>query len=101
MVRVTCLSPTKSYSYYSSAFAHLKNLILQSSNSDSSTRSNHRANIQSKQKDTSNKNTPKQKKDFKRAYYKIGLATTITRTQETRKTELKRRFYGLNGALGI
>ena len=49
MVRVTCLSPMKSYSYSSSAFAHLKILILQSSNSDPSTRSNHRANIQSKQ----------------------------------------------------
>ena len=28
MVRVTCLSPTKSYSYYSSAFAHLEFLIV-------------------------------------------------------------------------
>ena len=28
MVRVTCLSPTKSYSYCSSAFAHLKLLIF-------------------------------------------------------------------------
>ena len=28
MVRVTCLSPTKSYSYCSSAFAHLENLIF-------------------------------------------------------------------------
>ena len=28
MVRVTCLSPTKSYSYCSSDFAHLKNLIF-------------------------------------------------------------------------
>ena len=34
MVRVTCLSPTKSYSYYSSALAHLEILILQSSNSN-------------------------------------------------------------------
>jgi len=34
MVRVTCLSPTKSYSYCSSAFAHLELLILQSLNSD-------------------------------------------------------------------
>ena len=49
MVRVTCLSPMKSYSYFSSAFAHLQFLILQSSNSDPSTRSNHGANIQSKQ----------------------------------------------------
>ena len=43
MVRVTCLSPTKSYSYCSSAFAHLEFLILQASNNDSSTRINHRA----------------------------------------------------------
>ena len=50
MVRVTCLSPTKSYSYCPSALAHLVNLILQYSNSDSSTRSNHRANIQSNKK---------------------------------------------------
>ena len=28
MVRVTCLSPTKSYSYCSSAFAHLEFLIF-------------------------------------------------------------------------
>ena len=34
MIRVTCLAPTKSYSYCSSAFAHLELLILQSLNSD-------------------------------------------------------------------
>ena len=34
MVRVTCLSPTKNYSYCSLALAHLENLILQSLNSD-------------------------------------------------------------------
>ena len=28
MVRVTCLSPTKNYSYCSSAFAHLELLIF-------------------------------------------------------------------------
>ena len=39
MVRVTCLSPMKSYSYCFSAFAHLEILILQSSNNDPSTRS--------------------------------------------------------------
>ena len=49
MVRVTCLSQTKSYSYCSSAFAHLESLVLQSSNNDSSTRCKHRATIQSKQ----------------------------------------------------
>ena len=62
MVRVTCLSPTKSYSYFSSALAHLEILILQSSNNDPSTQSNQRATIQSKQKDTSKNNTPKQRK---------------------------------------
>ena len=49
MVRVTCLSPTKSYSYCSSAFAHLELLIFKSSNGDPSTRNNQRATIQSKQ----------------------------------------------------
>ena len=68
MVRITCLSPTKSYFYCSSTFAHLENLILQSSNNDPSTRNNHRANIQSKQEDTSKNNTPEQKKGFKRTY---------------------------------
>ena len=65
MVSITCLSPMKSYSYCSLALAHLEILILQSSNSDPSTRSNHRANIQSKQEDTTKNNTPKQKKGLK------------------------------------
>ena len=51
MVRLTCLSPIKSYSYGSSALAHLEILILQSSNNDPSTRNNQRANIQSKQQE--------------------------------------------------
>ena len=68
MVRVTYLSPTKNYSYCSSAFAHLEFLILQSSNDDPSTRNNQRATIQSKQKDTTKNNTPIQKKGFKRTY---------------------------------
>ena len=34
MIRVTCLSRTKSYSYNSSALGHLELLILQSLNSD-------------------------------------------------------------------
>ena len=49
MVRVTCLSLMKSYSYYFSTFCSLGKLDLQTSNSDPSTRSNHGANIQSKQ----------------------------------------------------
>ena len=49
MVRVTCLFSMKCYYYCSSAFTHLEFLILQSSNDDPSTRSNHGANIQSKQ----------------------------------------------------
>ena len=50
MVRVTCLDPTKSYCYCSSAFAHLKNLILQSSNNDPSTQSNHWATYKANKK---------------------------------------------------
>ena len=50
MVRVTCLSPMKNYSYCSSPFAHLKFLILQSLNIDPSTRSNQRATIQANKK---------------------------------------------------
>ena len=73
MVRVTCLSPTKSYFYYSSllfSFCSLAILDLQSLNNDSSTRNNLRANIQSKQEDTTKNNTPKQKKDFKKSILK-------------------------------
>ena len=67
MVRVTCFSPTKSYSYCSSAFAHLELLIF---------------NLQTAiillgaiigqtyktTKDTTKNITPEQKKGFKRAY---------------------------------
>ena len=67
MVMVTCLSPTKIILLLFS-FCSLANLDLQSSNNDPSTRNNHRANIQSKQEDRSKNNTPKEKKDFKRAY---------------------------------
>ena len=65
MVRVTCLSPTKKILLLLLSFCSLANLDLQSSNSDPSTRSNHRANIQSKQEDTSKNNTPKQRKALK------------------------------------
>ena len=50
------------------SFCSLGILDLQTSNNDPSTRNNYRANIQSKQEDTSKNNTSKQKKDFKRAY---------------------------------
>ena len=88
MIRVTCLSPTKSYSYCSSALAHLEFLILQASNNDPSTRNNHRATIQSKQQvqlRTVHQNKRKVLKERER----IELAATVTRTQETRKTELR------------
>ena len=65
MVRVTCLSPTKKILLLLLSFCSLANLDLQSSNSDPSTRSNHRANIQSKQEETSKNNTPKQRKALK------------------------------------
>ena len=73
MVMVTCLFPTKSYSYCSSllfSFCSLAILDLQSSNNDPSTRSNHRTNIQSKQQDTTKNNTPEQKKGFKKSVLK-------------------------------
>ena len=65
MVRVTCLSPTKSYSYCSSALAHLEFLIFQTSNNDPSTWSNQQATIQSKQKDTTKNITPNKIKALK------------------------------------
>ena len=52
------------------SFCSLGTLDLQSLNNDPSTRNNHRANIQSKQEDTSKNNTPKQKKDFKKSVLK-------------------------------
>ena len=51
MVRVTCISPMKSYSYCLSALAHLGNLILPTSSIDPSTRSKHQATIQRKQQE--------------------------------------------------
>ena len=68
MVRVTCLSLTKKLLLLLFSFCSLGELDLQSSNDDPSTRGNQRANIQSKQEDTSKNNTPKQKKGLKRAY---------------------------------
>ena len=71
MVRVTYLSPMKSYSYCSSLLfscCSLAILDLQSLNGDPSTRGDQRATIQNNQKDTTKNNTPKQKKSFKRAH---------------------------------
>ena len=65
MVRVTCLSPTKKVLLLLFSFCSLGKLDLRSSNNDPSTRNNHRANIQSKQQDTSKNNTPKQRKALK------------------------------------
>ena len=42
---------------------------------------------------TTKNNTPKQKKGLKRTYRKIGLVATVTRTQETQKTELRLKRY--------
>ena len=49
MVKDTCLSPTKKVLLLLFSSGSHGKLDLQSSNNDSSTRSNHRANIQSKQ----------------------------------------------------
>jgi hypothetical protein len=50
----------------------------------------HRAEIiqTSKQTRTTKNRYTKQKKSFKRAYKRIGLVATVTRTKGTRKTEL-------------
>ena len=89
MVRVTCLSPTKNYSYYSSALGHTK-LLDSSSFEQRSFYSKQSSSKHTKQTTSTDKNnTPKQKKDLKRAYRKIGLAATVRRTQETWKTELR------------
>ena len=68
MVRVTCLSPTKKVLLLLFSFCSLGTLDSSIFEQRSSTRNNHRANIQSKQEDTSKNNTPKQKKDFKRTH---------------------------------
>ena len=67
MVRVTCLSPTKSYSYYSSSLAHLELLILQSLNSDLLLEAIMGKHTKQTTNTTKN-NTPEQKKGFKRSY---------------------------------
>ena len=92
MVRVTCLSPTKNYSYCSSllfSFCSLGTLDLQSSNSDPSTRSNHRANIQNKQQVQLRTIHQNKRKALKERTKGLGLVVTVTRAQETQKTELK------------
>ena len=68
MVRVTWLCSNEKLLLLIFSSFSLGKLDHQTSNSDPSTRSNHGANIQSKQEDTSKNNTPKQKKGFKRAY---------------------------------
>ena len=73
MVRVTCLSPTKKVLLLLFSFCSLGTLDLQFSNSDPSTRSNQRATIQSKQKDTTKNNTPKQRKALKESTKGLGL----------------------------
>ena len=67
MVRVTCLSPTKSYSYCSSAFAHLELLIF---NLQTAILLLEAINEQTykQTRNTTKNNTPEQKKGFKRTY---------------------------------
>jgi len=96
MVRVTCLSPTKNYSYCSSLlFSSCSLGILDSSNfKQRSFYSKQTSGKHTKQTTSTTKNnTPKQKKGLKRTYRKIGLVATVTRTQETQKTELRLKRY--------
>src|SRR6185503_15788427 len=96
MVRVTCLSPTKNYSYCSSLlFSSCSLRILDSSNFEQrSFYSNQTSGKHTKQTTSTTKNnTPKQKKGLKRTYRKIGLVAMVTRAQETQKTELRLKRY--------
>ena len=65
MVRVTCLSQTKSYSYCSSAFAHLELLIFNLQTAILLLGAIIGQTYKSKQEDTSKNNTPKQRKALK------------------------------------
>jgi hypothetical protein len=79
----------KSYSYCSSALAQTKRLdsssFKQRSVYSKQTSGNHTKQTTS----TTKNNTQKQKKDFKRAYGRIGLVATVTKGQETQKTKLR------------
>ena len=88
MVWVTFLFPTKCYYYCSSAFAHTKHLDSSSFKQQSFYSKQSSGNIQSKQQvqlRTVHQNKRKVLKERER----IELAATVTRTQETRKTELR------------
>ena len=80
MVRATCLSPMKAtINYCSSSFAHMENLIFKLRTVillfEAITEQTYKAN---------NKNNrepyTKTKEKLKRAYGRIGLAATVTRT---------------------
>jgi hypothetical protein len=92
MVWVIYLAPTKSYSYYSSTFAHLELLIFNLQTTilllGAIFWQTYRANKIDLR--TIHQNKRKTLKERVR----IGLAAMVTRAQETRKTELKRRIYG-------
>ena len=94
IVRVTCLSPTKNYSYCSSAFTHLELLIF-----DLQTAILPLGTI-NEQPYKTNKNIHlrtihQNKRKSLKEHARIGLATRVTRTQEMRKTKLglKRNGY--------
>ena len=70
MVRVTCLSPMKKLLLLLFSSCSLGTLDLQSLNGDPSTRSNHRANIQSKTTSTTKNNTPIQRKKAQKEHTK-------------------------------
>ena len=89
MVRVTCFSSMKNYSYCSSALAHTKRLDS-SSFKQRSFYSKQSPSKHTKQTTGNAKsNTPKQKKSLKRAYRRIRFVAMVTRTQETGKSELR------------
>jgi len=64
MVTATCLSPTKIYSYFSLALAHLENLIFKLRTTILLLKAIIEQPYKANNKKTKN-STPKQKKDFK------------------------------------
>ena len=101
MVRVTCLFPMKKILLLLFSFCSLGKLDLRSSNGDPSTRTNHGANIQVNKKIHLRTIHQNKRKALKEHTKGIGLVATVTRAQETQKTELECGNYGINSELRI
>ena len=89
MVRVTCLFSTISYSYCSSALAHTKRLDSPTFEQRPFYSKQSSGNIQSKQQVQLRTIHQNKRKALKERTKGLGLVVTVTRAQETQKTELK------------